>query len=294
MRKLDRLGWAESFTFESYGVRVGLRASRPGVLPALAEYLPPGWKPVTAGVVERLYSLVAAPDAPPGGRVRRFSLLYEGILRIARTHELEELFERFAADLHLYVAEAARRRVFVHAGVVGWRGRAIVLPGNSLSGKSTLVAELVRAGATYYSDEYAVLDRRGRVHPFARPLGIRDTQSGRQRRVTVESLDGTSGSRPLPVGLVVVSKYRPGSRWRPRRLSSGQGLLTLLSNTISVRRRPEAALDALQQVTAGAPVIKSTRGEARAAAEAILEAVESGPVALGAKRFQPGPTTRPD
>jgi hypothetical protein len=31
------------------------------------------------------------------------------------------------------------------------------------------VAELVRAGATYYSDEFAVLDSRGRVHPFPRP-----------------------------------------------------------------------------------------------------------------------------
>lgn len=292
MRKLDRLGWAESFTFESYGVRVGVRANRAGVIPALVEYLPPGWKPIPAGIVERLYSLVAAPEAPPGARVRRFSLLYEDIVRVARTHDREELFERFASHLHLYVAEAARRRVFVHAGVVGWRGRAIVMPGNSLSGKSTLVAELVRAGATYYSDEYAVLDRRGRVHPFARPLGIREAKNGRQHRVTAESLDGTSGGGPLPVGLVVLSKYRPGSRWRPRRLSSGQGLLALLSNTISVRRRPEAALDALQHVTAGAPVIKSARGEAQAAAEAILEAVEAGVVAAGARR--PGPAALPD
>ena len=43
--------------------------------------------------------------------------------------------------------------------IVTWgRGRAIVIPGRTFSGKSTLVAELVRAGATYYSDEYAVED----------------------------------------------------------------------------------------------------------------------------------------
>ena len=80
-----------------------------------------------------------------------------------------------------YVAEEARRGVFVHAGVVGWKGRALVLPGKSGAGKTTLVAELIRAGATYYSDEYAVLDERGRVHPYARPLAVR-VDGRRQRR----------------------------------------------------------------------------------------------------------------
>ena len=84
--------------------------------------------------------------------------------------------------VHLYgqcarmdvIAEVARNRVFVHAGVVGWKGRAIVIPGRSYSGKSTLVSELIRAGAAYYSDEYAVFDSRGRVYPFAKPLEMRD------------------------------------------------------------------------------------------------------------------------
>jgi len=83
------------------------------------------------------------------------------------------VFEAFETDLQLYVAEMAPRRLFVHAGVVGWRGQAIIIPGRTFTGKTTLVAALVKAGATYYSDEYAVLDVRGRVHPYARPLGIR-------------------------------------------------------------------------------------------------------------------------
>ena len=64
------------------------------------------------------------------------------------------------------MAAETRERVFVHAGVVGWKGHAIVIPGRSRSGKTTLVAELVKAGAEYYSDEFAVLDAEGRVHPF--------------------------------------------------------------------------------------------------------------------------------
>ena len=47
----------------------------------------------------------------------------------------------------LAVATLAKELVFVHAGVVGWRNRAIVIPGRSLSGKSTLVLALVVAVA---------------------------------------------------------------------------------------------------------------------------------------------------
>jgi len=68
-----------------------------------------------------------------------------------------------------YIALWARRRVFVHAGVVAWQGRAVLIPGRTLSGKSWLVRALVRAGAEYYSDEFAVLDARGRVHPYPLP-----------------------------------------------------------------------------------------------------------------------------
>jgi hypothetical protein len=68
----------------------------------------------------------------------------------------------------------------------------------------------------------------------------------------------------------VVSEYRPGARWRPRRLSAGQGALALLAHTVSARRRPERALAALRQVVAVAPVLKGVRGEAKEVAGVIL------------------------
>lgn len=261
-------------TFESYGVRFGLRASDAATLARLRERLPPGARESAGGVVPRLYSLRAAP--PPReserGRLRRFHLLYGDLARLARTDDLEEALARFESDLQLYVAEGARGRLFVHAGVVGWRGRAILLPGRTYSGKSTLVSELVRAGAVYYSDEYAVLDRRGRVHPYARPLHLREGETGRRRRVGVDSLKGKAGVRPLPVGLVVAARYRPGARFRPRAMTPGQGLLELLANTVAARREPEAALDTLRAVAETARLLRGARGEARGAAATILEA----------------------
>jgi hypothetical protein len=269
MEKIDRLGWAAGISIVSYGVRVGIRTNYAGVIDQLRKHFPPGWKVSESQRVESLYSLLVG-GASGRPNVRRFNILYLNSTRIVRSLDLEEVLDAFESDLHLHIAEQARKRVFVHAGVVGWRGRAILIPGRSFTGKTTLVAELVRAGATYYSDEYAVLDSRGQVHPFSRPLAIREGDSHKQQKYCVESLGGRSGVKPLPVGLVVVSKYQPGMKWRPRRLSAGQGALALLDNTVSVRRQPEAALGTVQQIVATAPVLKSSRGEATEVIESIL------------------------
>jgi hypothetical protein len=270
MEKLDRLGWTAGMSFTAYGVRVGVRVTQAEALNELIEHLPWGWKPARSPAVERLYSLIVG-GAGPRLNVRRFHLLYGNAGQLARTLDLKPVLDAFESDLQLYVAETARRRVFVHAGAVGWRGRAIVIPGRSFSGKTSLVAALVRAGAVYYSDEYAVLDRRGRVHPYLKPLSLRENGSAQATKYRVEELGGRAGRKPIPVGLVVVSPYKPGARWRPRRLTAGRGELALLANTVSARRQPEIALATLQQVVSHATVLSGVRGEAREMVPALLE-----------------------
>jgi hypothetical protein len=263
MEKIDRLGWAAGISFISYGVRIGVRANSPEALDLVQEYFPPGWKPSPSTIVERLYSFVGGNNGETQSRgVRRFNLLYRDISRLARTRNLEEALELFESDMQLHVATEAPRRIFVHAGVVGWKGQAILVPGRSHSGKTTLIAELLKAGATYYSDEYAVLDARGRVYPYPRSLQIREHETGKQKRYSVEKLGARAGVKPLPVKLVVVSQYKPGAKWRPRELSAGQGVLELLNHTVSARRHPEKAFAALQQVATQALILKSGRGEA--------------------------------
>jgi hypothetical protein len=274
MAKVDRLGWTAGIAFTSFGVRVGVRTNSPDGLDRLVKCFPPNWNLSRNIRVNRLYSLLVGGQGPRPG-VRRFNLLYANSARIARSTDLDEVFGVFESSLQLHIAEMARHRVFVHAGVVGWRGHAIIVPGRSFSGKSSLVAELVRSGATYYSDEYAVLDSQGRVHPFERPLVLRNQDRPRQSDSPVESLGGPRGLKPLPVGLVVVTRYKPGARWQPRRLSAGQGALALLDNTVSIQRRPEAALDAVQMMVSRATVLKSLRGEAKDTVGQLLKAIGS-------------------
>jgi hypothetical protein len=148
--------------------------------------------------------------------------------------------------------------------VIGWRGKAIVIPGKTFTGKSTRVAEFLRAGAMYYSDEYAVFDSRGRVHPYARPLAIRAKPFDKPAKLALESLGAPIGSRPVEVGLILVTEYKEGARWRPQKISAGQGALALLANAVAARREPEKILATLQQVVAHAIILKSPRAEAKA------------------------------
>lgn len=274
MEKIDRLGWAEGKSIVAYGVRVGIRADTPEALDRLVPRLPPGWKPSKSADVQQLYSLiVGGGSARPG--VRRFNLLYANAARVVRSMDLDEVLSRFESDLRLFVGERSTRRVFVHAGVVGWRGRAIVIPGRSYTGKTTLVRALCERGATYYSDELAVFDARGRVHPFPTPLGIRNEGEIRSTKLSPETLSSPVGVKPLPVGLVAVTRYTPGSRWQPRTLSAGRAVLALLDNTVSAQWRPTKAMATLGRVVTSAAVLRGGRGEAAEMADLLLNRLDT-------------------
>jgi hypothetical protein len=258
--------WVAGRSILAYGVRVGIRTNKPEALDRFSNYFPPLWKPASVSEVDRLFSLQVGKTA---------HVLFEDLERVEKSKSLKRVLETFETRLKMYVAEMARRRVFIHAGAVGWQGRAIIIPGRSFSGKTSLVAELVRAGATYYSDEYAVLDMQGRVHPYPQPLAMRKPGSDQQKKRPVEEIGGFAGTRPLPVGLVIVSKYKAGARWRPSPLSAGQAVLELLANTVPARRKPEVVIPTLQKMVSAATLLKGARGEAEESVRFILKAMRS-------------------
>ena len=249
---------------------IGVRTNEPRILSHITSRLPPSCRPSDASRVDRLYSLVLG-GAASGLALRRFTLLYADALRLARSLEVPEVLRALESDIQLYVAAGARRRLFVHAGVVGWRGRAIVIPGRSMSGKSTLVAALIRAGATYYSDEYAVFDEQGRVHPYPRPLSLRDDSAAGRTELPMPAPSRAAG--PLPLGLLAVTRYRRGAHWKPQSLSAGRAGIELLAHTVAARRQPARALRVLSRALAGTIALKGARGEAADVVDAVMDAV---------------------
>ena len=104
-----------------------------------------------------------------------------------------------------------RMKVFraVHAGAVLIGERALVLPGSTHAGKSSLVAELLRRGASCFSDEYALIDKEGCIHSYPRPLLLRN---GRplQSLVLPEELNASFATHPAPIGWILALDYVPG------------------------------------------------------------------------------------
>jgi hypothetical protein len=164
--------------------------------------------------------------------------------------------------------------VFVHAGAVADGGRAIVIPALSFSGKTTLVRALVEAGAVYYSDEFAVLDESGRVHPYTKRLSIRRPHQGVDD-YPVEQLGGVAGVEPLPIGLVIATHFRPGADWEPRQLSPGAGALEMLKNAVPAQDRPQQTLRVLKKALAGAAILEGERGEADELARVLLDTLRA-------------------
>ncbi|MBS1849145.1 MAG: hypothetical protein JST73_12790 [Actinobacteria bacterium] len=167
------------------------------------------------------------------------------------------------------IAVEAPGRVFIHAGVVGVDGRAVVLPGRSMAGKTTLVAALLRAGADYLSDEYAVIDPDGLVHAYPRRLSIRG-ESGRTQ-VPAESLGATVPTAPLPIGLVAALVFDPQGTWSVTHGDQATCATTLIENAVAARHRPAEVLATAGVVARASAFAHGTRGETADAVARLLD-----------------------
>jgi hypothetical protein len=299
----DSTQWKTSIAFVSYGLEIGIRVNQPDFVEHLVNYLPPRWELSVSSVVDKMYSLIVGEISPDFTGIQeyvvnhereelaqsqesedildsldsgsRLYILYQDREELTRSQDLEDILDALDSDLRLYIGTHVEDRLFIHAGVVSLQDRAIVIPGRSFSGKTTLVAALVQAGATYYSDEYAVLDRDGRVYPYARPLSIRQQLGDRTKRCLVEELGGKAGTEPISIGLIVNTQYQPDARWSPTIMSPGEAILALLDNTIVARLRPDFALRILAQAVSGALAIQSLRDETQEVVSKITKQLEA-------------------
>jgi hypothetical protein len=183
-------------------------------------------------------------------------------------------FRFFDSILRVSVGSLAPDLVFLHAGVVEWKGRAIVMPADSFQGKSTLVAELVRRGAGYYSDDFALLDEQARVLPFARQISMR-TPDYKTYELPVEDIGGRVGEGPIPVGALLFTRYEPHAVWEPVLETPGTGVLKLIPYTLSIRNRTDFRMKVLHKLASHAIIFSTLRGSAESFAETLLDFVDN-------------------
>jgi hypothetical protein len=216
--------------------------------------------------IDRAYTVTHSGDAS-------WSVAIDGKAPITLSKP-DAISEHIEGDLHHWLATYTRGFLFVHAGCVSWHERAIVIPGRSYAGKTTLTRALLDAGATYYSDDYAIIDSTGAIHPFPRQLRVRPEQPGRSERVDPKFSNWSIGHKPIRAGVVAAVTYDAVSGWNVEPLTRGMGALSLLDNTVAARERPEDALRLMSTAMTGATAIKGTRDDAPAAARRLIAMVD--------------------
>ncbi len=259
------------FRFESFGVRVEIASNEPDVVARAADVarrsLLGDIRPVTGDTIDHRFELLLAKGS-------RYTMIIDGE-RLASGRSAKKFFKFLDAMIRVTIGEFAVDRVFLHAGVVSWKGKAIIMPADSFQGKTTLTAELVKKGAVYISDEFAILDSDGMVHPFARPLSMRkDNAEFTPYELTAADLGGTFATEPIPVGMILLTGYKPGARWSPKLLTPGEGVLKMMPYALSLRYKPEFSLKVLNYVASRAIIISSRRGTAENFVKTLLNFVD--------------------
>lgn len=277
-KELKEAGKAINFqiSFQSFGVKIGVRADSSELVSAVKNDLgiinPGGFEIIDDAQIGHLFEIKPEKN-------NSIEVFKDGEL-LTLWEPDRDILPYLQSQLRLTVAEYAESKVFLHAGAVSWNGKAILLPAKSFSGKSTLVAELVKRGALYYSDDFAVLDEEGFLHPFHRQISLRGFEDKyKQVDFTVESLGGKASHEPIPVGIVLITEYKDGKKnpknWKPQVLSEGRGIMEILSHTIPIRYNPKFSLEVLNKVSKRAIICKSQRGDASDFASLLLNFFES-------------------
>lgn len=174
----------------------------------------------------------------------------------------------------------------VHAAVVHSPGGAVVFPGPSGLGKSTLALALVRAGFGLMSDEMAAFDRTSaRLSSFPRPITVDADSPGAAgltlRATTAEiAIDprrlGPSGPRESAVSAIVLPDRRPGAVAKLDGASASEAVGALITHAFNHFRAKTSSLDVIARVVRGASVYRLTYGEAADAARLLAAEFEVG------------------
>ena len=183
-------------------------------------------------------------------------------------HLIEEVTKLLITELGSGVA--------LQGAAIGCGDLAILMPGLSGSGKSSLAAWLLSEGYDYLSDEIAVLTPTGAIIGLPRPLviepgaagivqglvGFNDSKSVRAGmhllKVPLETKIETGARK---VGLIVFPNYQQGSETRIESLSPGETVLRLDACNLNARNLQDGGYASVSELSRTVPAIQFRFGD---------------------------------
>jgi hypothetical protein len=197
-----------------------------------------------------------------------------------------------AEDLYAAAAAAAierSSRLLLHTGAVAHDGRAVLFPGASGTGKSTMVGACLRRGFDYLSDELVAVEQdTGHVTGWARPLMLTPWARGAlglgpdgprtapvsgpapKEAVPHDRLGATAVAAAVPVAHVVELR-RGAQRTRLLRRPGGDVLASVLRAGFNHYRLGADAWRAAAMLAQGARGWRLEVADLDAAADAVRE-----------------------
>ncbi len=186
----------------------------------------------------------------------------------------------FEMGLNWLVATTADQYLVFHSGLVAKDGKAVIMPGESGRGKSTLTAGLAYNGWRMFSDEFALLRPETLdVYPYPRPISLKNQSIGvlgarvpadhfsrtyentpkgtiRYLRPPEESLD--QSHRPAEPRLILFPEFNPAAEARVEEAPRIEAFALIRTASVNCDRLGEAAFDAVTSLTERCPVFRMT------------------------------------
>lgn len=184
--------------------------------------------------------------------------------------------------------------VRVHAAVASLDGTAVMLPAPMESGKTTLVAGLVRSGLDYLSDEIAALDPATltvRAYPKALSVdpGSWTALADLEPRVDPAVAGWLPEQWQLPATairqdavaevaqprVVVFPRYEPGAATQLDRLPRAEAVVRLVQSTFRFEEEPHRDLEALGRLARDCECYELVMSDLETACALVLETLSS-------------------
>jgi hypothetical protein len=208
--------------------------------------------------VEDAYAACASPDEAPGTWYsilhehgdREPHALYVDAEPVVRSPAPAPILNHLTWHVNQRAIALSGDRVLLHAAAAAWGNTGIILPGPQNSGKTTLVAGLVKGGFRYLTDEATPIEPSSlSLYPYPKPLSLDpgswqvhadlepdiDTVTARylrdQWQVAPERIRADAVSGPVRASLAVFPRYEPGADVVLQPLRRSAAVVTMLEQT---------------------------------------------------------------
>jgi len=169
---------------------------------------------------------------------------------------LGDLIYHLSDRVVFHIADQADAAYCLHAAAVTYQNKAIVIPAQSGSGKSSFTCWLVKNGFDYITDELVLVQDDGKMQGIARPIQIKAHGLKAVEPLIVEpkhvyygerinalapsSLGATIASeQDVDLGMLLFPQYLPETEFVFQPLSRAEAGMQLMSNYVNARNHAE-------------------------------------------------------